>query len=69
MGLQRHIKVLGIFSRLNLRDGKAGYLRDIPRTLSYVVGACERQPEMADFLAFLQDGIIQQTYSTLGQPS
>lgn len=69
MGLQRHVKVLGIFSRLNLRDGKAGYLRDIPRTLNYVAGVCERHPELADFLAFLQDGVIQQTYATLGQPS
>ena len=69
MGLQRHIKVLGIFSRLYLRDGKAGYLKDMPRTLNYVVGACERQPEMTDFLAFLQDGIVEQTYSKLGQPS
>ena len=69
MGLQRHIKVLGIFSRLHLRDGKAGYLKDIPRTLNYVTGACERHPDLAEFLAFLQDGIIQQTYATLGQPS
>ncbi|MFM8331941.1 MAG: aminoglycoside phosphotransferase family protein [Candidatus Methylumidiphilus sp.] len=69
MGLQRHIKVLGIFSRLHLRDGKPGYLGDIPRTLNYVVEACGRHSEMADFLALLQDGIIEQTYATLGQPS
>ena len=36
MGIQRHLKVMGIFSRLNIRDGKPGYLQDIPRTLSYV---------------------------------
>jgi aminoglycoside/choline kinase family phosphotransferase len=69
MGLQRHIKVLGIFSRLHLRDGKAAYLKDIPRTLNYVVDACANHPEMADFLAFLENGITQQTYSSLGQPS
>ena len=69
MGLQRHIKVLGIFSRLNLRDGKDGYLKDIPRTLNYVVRACERHPDMLEFLALLEDGIIQPTYSLLGQPS
>ncbi len=68
MGLQRHIKVLGVFSRLNLRDGKTGYLQDIPRTLNYVVAVCENHPEMASFLDFLQDGITQQTYSLLGQP-
>ncbi len=37
MGLQRHIKVLGIFARLHLRDGKDGYLKDIPLTMKYIV--------------------------------
>ena len=37
MGVQRHLKVMGIFSRLKIRDGKPGYLRDIPRTLNYLV--------------------------------
>ena len=37
MGMQRHIKVLGIFSRLYLRDSKDGYLKDIPLTLKYVL--------------------------------
>ncbi len=36
IGLQRHIKVLGIFARLCWRDGKTGYLGDLPRTLAYV---------------------------------
>ncbi len=36
MGIQRHLKVLGIFSRLKIRDGKDGYLKDIPRTLAYI---------------------------------
>jgi aminoglycoside/choline kinase family phosphotransferase len=36
MGVQRHLKAIGIFARLNHRDGKAGYLKDIPRTLNYV---------------------------------
>lgn len=36
MGVQRHLKAIGIFSRLNHRDGKSGYLDDIPRTLAYV---------------------------------
>ncbi|HIF17716.1 MAG TPA: phosphotransferase [Cycloclasticus sp.] len=42
MGVQRHLKVLGIFSRLCLRDGKPGYLNDIPLTLSYVINVCRR---------------------------
>jgi len=36
MGLQRHLKVLGIFARINYRDGKPGYLKDTPRFLNYV---------------------------------
>lgn len=36
MGLQRHLKVLGIFARLHLRDGKSAYLDDLPRVLAYV---------------------------------
>ena len=42
IGLQRHLKCLGIFSRLWLRDGKSGYLNDIPRTLTYVLSICQR---------------------------
>ena len=43
MGIQRHLKAIGIFSRLKIRDGKDGYLKDIPRTLEYIeqVGAEE----------------------------
>lgn len=44
MGLQRHIKVAGIFSRLNFRDGKAAYLSDIPRTMSYIMDAFDCMP-------------------------
>ena len=46
MGLQRHIKVLGIFSRLYLRDGKEGYLADIPLTLKYVKDISAKYKEM-----------------------
>ncbi|ORU93854.1 MAG: phosphotransferase [Cycloclasticus sp. symbiont of Poecilosclerida sp. N] len=42
MGVQRHLKVLGIFARLALRDGKPNYLNDIPQTLSYVMAVCRR---------------------------
>jgi N-acetylmuramate 1-kinase len=47
MGVQRHLKVGGIFARLCHRDGKAGYLADIPRTLQYAVDSCARH---ADFV-------------------
>lgn len=49
MGLQRHIKVLGIFARLWYRDGKVGYLSDLPRTLGYVCDAARRYPPLAEF--------------------
>ena len=44
MGVQRHLKVLGIFARLHYRDGKAGYLEDTPRFLGYVRHAANRYP-------------------------
>jgi len=53
IGLQRHIKVLGIFARLFWRDGKAGYLNDLPLTLSYVRETASRFPELADFHRFV----------------
>jgi len=40
MALQRHLKILGIFARLNIRDGKSRYLKDIPLTLKYVLEVC-----------------------------
>jgi aminoglycoside/choline kinase family phosphotransferase len=53
MGVQRHLKAIGIFARLNLRDGKPGYLRDIPRTLGYVLEATDRYPELAGLRGLL----------------
>ncbi|HLT92888.1 MAG TPA: phosphotransferase [Woeseiaceae bacterium] len=52
MGVQRHLKAAGIFARLCHRDGKAGYLRDVPRTLSYVLEVAPRYPAL-EFLAHL----------------
>jgi len=47
MGVQRHLKAIGIFSRLNHRDGKIGYMKDIPRTLGYVSQVCELYPQLS----------------------
>lgn len=52
MGVQRQLKAAGIFARLNHRDGKPGYLADIPRTLSYIVEIGPRYEELG-FLAEL----------------
>lgn len=46
MGVQRHLKVLGIFARLHYRDGKTEYLADLPRVLGYVLETCERYSEL-----------------------
>jgi aminoglycoside/choline kinase family phosphotransferase len=53
MGLQRHIKVLGIFARLYYRDGKSGYLKDLPRVLAYTQAAASLYPETAAFADYL----------------
>jgi aminoglycoside/choline kinase family phosphotransferase len=53
MGLQRHIKVLGIFARLFYRDGKAGYLKDLPRVFDYTKEAANAYAETAQFAEFL----------------
>jgi hypothetical protein len=54
IGVQRHLKVLGIFSRLWHRDGKRGYLLDLPRTLVYVRDTCARYAELSALAAFLE---------------
>jgi aminoglycoside/choline kinase family phosphotransferase len=53
MGLQRHIKVLGIFARLYYRDGKSQYLGDLPRVLRYTQTAAAAYPETAELAEFL----------------
>lgn len=55
MGLQRHLKVAGIFSRLKHRDGKTGYLKDIPRTMDYVFDVVARYPEFKPLADLLND--------------
>ena len=53
MGVQRHVKVLGIFSRLWHRDGKDGYLRDMPLVSKYLRAACARYRHLAPLLRLL----------------
>jgi aminoglycoside/choline kinase family phosphotransferase len=53
-GLQRHLKVLGIFCRLWYRDGKPQYLADLPRVWAYVRGVAAAHPELTDFAALLE---------------
>jgi len=58
MGVQRHLKVLGIFARLNYRDGKSQYLHDLPLTLKYVSDTCLAYPELGPLLELLQDCVF-----------
>lgn len=53
MGVQRHLKILGIFARLYHRDGKDGYLKDLPRVAHYVRKTCERYDELRPLLRLL----------------
>lgn len=53
MGAQRHIKVLGIFARLYHRDGKEGYLKDMPLVMHYLRKVCERYIELKPLLRLL----------------
>ncbi|MBM7132082.1 aminoglycoside phosphotransferase family protein [Dyella mobilis] len=53
-GLHRHVRVLGQFYRLWYRDGKPGYLADVPRVYHYVVSVARNYPELADFVALIE---------------
>jgi hypothetical protein len=55
MGVQRQLKVLGIFARLNHRDGKAAYVDDMPRVLRYLRGACARYRALDPLRALLDE--------------
>ena len=54
MGLQRHLKVAGIFARLTLRDGKPQYLADTPRFIHYLLSTCARYIELKPLLRLIQ---------------
>lgn len=58
MGLQRHIKCAGIFSRLNMRDGKPRYLADIPLVVSYMLEVAGEYPALADFAEWIDERIL-----------
>ncbi len=58
MGLQRHIKVAGIFARLCHRDGKSGYLGDVPLTLKYIVEVAARHPQYHALGKWVEETVI-----------
>ncbi|EGM77411.1 aminoglycoside phosphotransferase [Rheinheimera sp. A13L] len=57
MGLQRHIKVCGIFCRLYHRDGKSGYLADLPRVFEYVLEVTQHYPELYELDLWLKNKV------------
>jgi aminoglycoside/choline kinase family phosphotransferase len=58
MGVQRHLKASGIFARLNIRDGKPGYLQDIPRTLNYIVEIAPEYPELKQLAWLIKERVL-----------
>ena len=58
MAMQRHIKILGIFVRLFKRDGKAGYLKDLPRVMWYVLEQSQGYEELAPFMQFIRERVL-----------
>ena len=58
MGLQRHLKVLGIFARLTYRDGKAHYVADTPRFVRYVMEVAPKYPELASLTALFERHVL-----------
>jgi aminoglycoside/choline kinase family phosphotransferase len=57
-GMQRHIKASGIFARLYHRDGKSGYLADIPLTLKYLVDVGGKYPQTQTFASFVEERVL-----------
>jgi aminoglycoside/choline kinase family phosphotransferase len=70
MGLQRHLKVAGIFARITLRDGKPHYLADAPRFINYIRHTAARYKELTPLLRLVDriEGIQQQTAWVIGRP-
>lgn len=68
MGLQRHLRILGIFARINYRDGKPKYLADTPRFVHYVRKTCERYQELWPLIRLFNElkigeaGVVRYTF-------
>ena len=67
MSIQRHLKILGIFVRLFVRDGKSGYLKDLPRVMWYLRQELNNCPELAELQSFVENDVMpkfEQKYGT-----
>lgn len=65
MGVQRQLKASGIFARLNIRDGKPGYLADIPRTLGYILDVAPDYPELAGLSTLIAGRVLPALHTQL----
>ncbi len=67
MAIQRHIKILGIFVRLFERDGKSGYLKDLPRVMWYLLEESKPYPELQPFMHFTHTTVMPKFTAKYGQ--
>jgi aminoglycoside/choline kinase family phosphotransferase len=67
MGIQRHLKAVGIFARLNHRDGKTAYMNDIPRTLNYIVEVSAKYSTLEDFHNWLVRRLLPELEASQGE--
>jgi hypothetical protein len=65
MGIQRHLKAIGIFSRLNIRDGKPGYMKDIPRIFEYLVQVSANETALSGLTSLLEQLQLEQRLDAL----
>ena len=63
-GLQRHLKVLGLFRRLHVRDGKQRYLKDMPRVWGYAHAVLQAYPELSELMTWLEQFEIWNSYAS-----
>ena len=66
MAIQRHIKILGIFVRLFERDGKSGYLKDLPRVMWYLLEESQGYDELNEFMQFINDVVMPKFIAKYG---
>lgn len=66
MAIQRHIKILGIFVRLFERDGKSGYLKDLPRVMWYLLEESQGYDELNEFMQFIRDVVMPKFVAKYG---
>lgn len=67
MAIQRHIKILGIFVRLFERDGKSGYLKDLPRVMWYLLEESKPYPELAPLMQFMRETVMPKFEAKYGR--